>query len=80
MKYCDLCLTEKTLIALGDPSTMLNKRTEIFMQIFMHLCICALHLCIALCIYIYIYADIMHTQIKIQVVTQRFQAPLRGIA
>ena len=30
MKYCDLCLTEKTLIAMGDPALMLNKRTEIF--------------------------------------------------
>ena len=29
-KYCDLCATEKTLIALGEPETMLNKRTEIF--------------------------------------------------
>ena len=30
MKYCDLCVTEKTLIALGDPAVTLNKRTEIF--------------------------------------------------
>ena len=29
-RNCDLCATEKTLIALGDPETMLNKRTEIF--------------------------------------------------
>ena len=29
-RNCDLCVTEKTLIALGDPETMLNKRTEIF--------------------------------------------------
>ena len=29
-RYCDLCATETTLIALGDPATTLNKRSEIF--------------------------------------------------
>ena len=29
-KFCDLCATEKTCIALGDPKYMLNKRTEIY--------------------------------------------------
>ena len=28
--HCDLCLTEKTVIAYADPKTMVNKRTEIF--------------------------------------------------
>ena len=30
MRYCDLCATEKTCIALGDTTTILNKRTEIY--------------------------------------------------
>ena len=29
-RFCDLCATETTLIALGDPATTLNKRSEIF--------------------------------------------------
>ena len=29
-KFCDLCAWEKTYIALGDPSTTLNSRNEIF--------------------------------------------------
>ena len=29
MRFCDLCLTEKTLIALSDPDVSLNKRNEI---------------------------------------------------
>ena len=28
-KHCDLCLTEKTIIALADPKTTLNSRSEI---------------------------------------------------
>ena len=28
--FCDLCVTESAYIVLGDPETMLNKRTEIF--------------------------------------------------
>ena len=28
-KHCDLCLTEKLLIAKADPRTLLNKRSEI---------------------------------------------------
>ena len=31
-RYCDLDVSEKTCIALGDPETMLNKRTEIFQK------------------------------------------------
>ena len=29
MKRCDLCLQEKTIIALADPKKILNSRTEI---------------------------------------------------
>ena len=29
-RFCDLCATETTLIALGEPATTLNKRSEIF--------------------------------------------------
>ena len=29
-RYCDLCAIEKTCIALGDPSSTLNSRNEIF--------------------------------------------------
>ena len=29
-RFCDLCATETTLIALGDPASSLNKRSEIF--------------------------------------------------
>ena len=29
-RYCDLCAVEKTKIALGDPSSTLNSRNEIF--------------------------------------------------
>ena len=28
-RRCDLCITEKTVIALADPKTLLNKRTEL---------------------------------------------------
>ena len=28
-RRCDLCITEKTTIALADPKTLLNKRTEL---------------------------------------------------
>ena len=28
-RRCDLCLTEKMIIALGDPKVLLNKRTEV---------------------------------------------------
>ena len=31
-RYCDLDVSEKTCIALGDPDTMLNKRTEIYQK------------------------------------------------
>ena len=29
-RYCDLCLTEASSIAIGDPERMLNRRTEIY--------------------------------------------------
>ena len=29
IRRCDLCLTEKTIIALADPKVLLNKRTEL---------------------------------------------------
>jgi len=28
-RYCNLCITEKTVILLADPETLLNKRSEI---------------------------------------------------
>ena len=28
-KFCDVCITEKTLIMLADPAVSLNSRTEI---------------------------------------------------
>ena len=31
-RYCDLCLNEKTSIALGDPTSTLNSRNEIFQK------------------------------------------------
>ena len=31
-RYCDLDVSEKTCIVLGDPETILNKRTEIYQK------------------------------------------------